>query len=154
MDLPRPHRATRAGLLLATALTSLASPAFAAIYKCQNTEGRTTYQQEPCSSGAQPADIRTYQPSAEERDAAIKRGQQDKAAARELEREQDARRREALRAAERRRDALQKGQARCQKYLVDAEALDQLSQTRTRESERRRDQIKSDELRKRHFDEC
>jgi uncharacterized protein DUF4124 len=142
------------GLLLAGLLASLATPAAAAIYKCQEPGGPTTYQETPCTSGGAAADIRAHQPSPEEREAARQRGQQDQAAARELERQQEARRLEGLRDAERRRNKRREAQARCEKYLADAQTLAHRGETRTKEHDRRRDEQASEDLRNRHFSEC
>jgi uncharacterized protein DUF4124 len=146
------HRAPP--LLLFAALASLATSADAAIYKCQEMDGRTSYQQAPCPGGGEEATIRPQPPSSAEESAARERSQRDKAAAQDLEREQEARRREAVRETESRNAALKEATARCAKYLDDAQALVQRSQTRKKPHERERDERKAENLRTRHFSEC
>jgi hypothetical protein len=141
-------------LLLLAALAGLYGPAGAAIYKCEDAGGGTSYQQAPCPGGGTEAQIRPHTPSAADEEAARQRGQRDKAAADELEREQETRRREALRQSQDRRAARQAATARCAKYLEEAETLAQRGQSRSKAHDRERYERQAEDLRNRHFSEC
>lgn len=138
--MPRPH-----ALLLV--LATLATPAPAAIYKCQEAGGGTSYQQTPCPGPGGEAAIHNQSPSREEEQAAHQRGQRDMKAAEDLERQQEARRREAGRQAEERRAARREAAARCAKYLEEADSLTRYGRSKAHERQ-------AEQLRNRHFSEC
>lgn len=141
-------------LFLLYALAGFATPAVAAIYKCAAPGGGTIYQQTPCPGSGVEATIAPRHPSPAEEEAAHQRSQKDKAAAEELEREQDVRRLEALRETEKRQAARREAEARCAEYLHDANAATRRSQTRKKPQDRELDERKAEDLRKRHFSEC
>lgn len=141
-------------LLLLAALAGPIPHAIAAVYKCQDAVGQTSYQQVPCPDGGGKTDVRVQHPSSTEEGAARQRGERDKAAARELEREQETHRMEAWHETEKRKAARQEAEARCAKYLKDAAALAQRSQTHGKAHTRERDERKAENLRSRHFSEC
>lgn len=141
-------------ILLIGAMGVFAAPTQAAVFKCQDAAGHTSYQGSPCPGGGGETDVRVQHPSPAEEGAARQRSEKDKAAARELEHEQEKHRQEALREDERRDQTHQAAQARCAKYREDAAALGQRSLTRKKPQERERDERKAEQLRSRHFSEC
>lgn len=141
-------------LFLLYALAGFALPAVAGIYKCEAPGGGTVYQQTPCAGRGAPTAIDPRHPSTAEEEAALERGQRDKAAAQELEREQDTRRLEAMEENEKRQTARREAQARCAKCLHEADATTRRSQTRKKPQDREHDERKAEDLRKRHFSEC
>lgn len=141
-------------LLLVATLAGFVPHAIAAVYKCLDAVGQTSYQQAPCAGGGGEADVRVPHPSSAEENAARQRGERDKAAAKELEREQETRRIEAWHESEKRKAARQEAEARCAKYQKDATALAQRSQTHGKAHARERDERKAESLRSRHFSEC
>jgi hypothetical protein len=149
MGLPRLPAAT-----VALFLAALAGPAGAAIYKCREPGGAITYQQTPCPAGGGAVPIRAHQPSAGEVEAARQRGERDMGEARALEDGQAARRQAAQAQAEHRRQTRQVRNERCANYLEEAEALEERSDSRSKEGDRRRDARRAEKLRERHFSEC
>ena len=141
-------------LFLLYALTGFALPAVAGIYKCQAPGGGTVYQQTPCPGSGAETTIAPRHPGTAEEEAALERGQRDKAAAQELEREQDTRRLEAVEENEKRQAARRETEARCAKYRREANAAARRSQTRKYQHDREDEDRQAEFLRKRYFSEC
>lgn len=154
--MPQSKLVGRTGLLrIAALLTALhAAPALAQVFECPGQHG-PSFQGVPCADPGRKLALAIHQPTPAELATAKAVARKELAFVQKTEAERERARRQAATERQRRKIEEQRKDARCARYVEDAERAEEDARTHHRRNRHKLNhERRARDLRDRHFSEC